>query len=135
MAGIDTAIGLLSATAVLYGFVIGFYTFDRVLQDQEESKISAGPTQDKKTNDAREWLYIRRYLLDGFLILTSVFMVFSAYDALRYFSSGTPDYLSAQAVSLGYELTIVLAWFLALGVLHIMDTYRRWRAFLPRNRS
>ncbi len=131
MAGIDTGIGLLSATAVLYGFVIAYYTFDRAFQDQEEARLPKEPNDLKKLKDARDWLYTRKLLLDVFLILTTVFMVFSAYNGLQYLYSANPDQLSAEAISLGYELWLVLAWFLALGVLHLMGTVRRWRQFTP----
>ncbi len=134
MATSDVAFGLLSAAAVLYGFVIAYYAFARAMQDQQEWRYQDARSRrtkrmDRQAFDDAVWsINFRRVLLDGFLLLTSLFVLLSVASGIGYLYTGNQSNLDNEAAWLTWELILVIMGFFTVGSLHLIE-------YLPKLRS
>ena len=129
----DIALGFLSATTVLYGFVIAYYAFARTLQEERAWRYADMRRGDVRRITRETYLGERRLIdfervgLNLFLIIASVVMFESLLGTLEYVQTGKSAYFSLEVIWFILEVGVVVVFFVVNASLQIQGVIGRLR--------
>ncbi len=118
---------LITANAALYGFVVAYYIFARMLHRQHEWRIKDHYPPEGQTAHIQK-LRLLRILLNGFLIVTTLAFGLSNLSYLAFIGDPSAEVLYIWGNRFSFVLfSAVSGWFLFLGVANLSDTLREYR--------
>ncbi len=138
MALADGAQAMLAASAALYGFVVAYYIFARLLQGQErwQEEYRWRTWESVSTEHYRvtiRKLAARAAMLNLFLIGASVGFLVVSIGVIAYLFDEDVGHLTGAFFAFVVFMSLTFTWFLWVGVLNLGERLSEWnRARGPR---
>ncbi len=132
MVDVNLSIGILSSAAALYGFVIAYYVFARLLLEQEAWRAEYGlrtwmtVTEDRYREVSRNLLQ-RRILITLLLLGSTIFSLLSLAYTLTSMITGDGVSLAIGAVYLLALVAVVIVFFSGVSMMGLLESLRAWR--------